>query len=497
MPNSSRILLAGLFHETHTFLEEVTHIEDFEIRRGEELLSVAGDGSPLAAVVEFGNKTGWEFLPTIDMRAMPSGTVANDVFETFWEAFVAGYQNEIEQGIDGIYLVLHGAMVTDAYPDVEGELLNRIRQLDGAKDIPICGVLDLHGNISPKMMQASQGFIAYQCNPHTDAHAASYKGAELLNEILTRGEFPTVLHQPAGLLWAPTAVGTDDVPMKTLEEMARRFEETEAGINTVNIFGGYAFADTPHTGVSISVITFGDPARARDLLDHLIMKAKADHVYAQKQDLDPENLVSHLQQHFKSAETPVILAEPSDNIGGGAPGDGTSLLRFFLKHKLEGFVVVINDPEVVAELQTETRGTEVKKSIGGKGSPLGEGPLEITAELRYLSDGQFELEDRNSHLASIAGVQIDMGPCAVLEHALGTILLTSRKTPPFDLGQLRSQGIIPERANVIAVKAAVAHRRAYNPIAAAQYTVDTPGPCGSNLKLFPYRLVPKAIVNGL
>ncbi|QDU78730.1 hypothetical protein Pla110_04340 [Polystyrenella longa] len=497
MSKSPRILLAGLFHETHTFLEEITRPDDFEIRRGDELLQVAGDGSPLAAVVEFGTEAGWTFLPTIDMRAMPSGTVANEVFEEFWHAISDGYLQQFANGIDGIYLVLHGAMATDKYPDAEGELLHRLRQLDGAKDIPICGVLDLHGNISPEMMQASQGFVSYQCNPHTDAHAAAYSGAKLLSEVLRRNEFPTVLHQAAGLLWAPTATGTDDVPMKTLEEMARRYEQTEEGVAAVNIFGGYAFADTPHTGVSISIVSYGEPSRAQDLLDHLISKANADHVHAQVTDLDPEGLVSHLRQHIDAGENPIVLAEPSDNIGGGAPGDGTSLLSFFLKHNFPGFVVVIDDAAAVATLQTESLGDQVTVVVGGKGSALGEGPVEFTGELIHRSDGHFELEDRNSHLASIAGVQIDMGPCAVLKHPLGSILLTSRKTPPFDLGQLRSQGIIPEEATLIAVKAAVAHRRAYNPIARANYTVDTPGPCSSNLKLFPYKLVPEAIVSRL
>jgi microcystin degradation protein MlrC len=74
-----------------------------------------------------------------------------------------------------------------------------------------------------------------------------------------------------------------------------------------------------------------------------------------------------------------------------------------------------------------------------------------------------------------------------------TILLTSKKTPPFDLGQLRSQGIVPEEQFVIGVKAAVAHRRAYDPIARASYTVDTPGPCSSNLRAFTYQRLRRPI----
>ena len=107
---------------------------------------------------------------------------------------------------------------------------------------------------------------------------------------------------------------------------------------------------------------------------------------------------------------------------------------------------------------------------------MSEGPVDLDVDLMSTSDGRFDLEDLNSHLASMSGVHIDMGLCATLRHDGVWILLTSRKTPPFDLGQLRSQGIVPERCTVIGVKAAVAHRRAYEPIQKASYTVTTPGP---------------------
>ena len=81
---SKRVLLAGLFHETHTFLDGVTPPEDFAVRRGGELLSCRDDGSPLSGVLETADACGWEILPTVDMRAMPSATVSDSVLETWW-----------------------------------------------------------------------------------------------------------------------------------------------------------------------------------------------------------------------------------------------------------------------------------------------------------------------------------------------------------------------------------------------------------------------------
>ena len=93
----------------------------------------------------------------------------------------------------------------------------------------------------------------------------------------------------------------------------------------------------------------------------------------------------------------------------------------------------------------------------------------------------------------MCGIHINMGPCVTVLHKGVSILLTSRKTPPFDLGQLLSQKIDPGNCSVIGIKAAVAHRRAYDTITHASYTVSTPGPCTSDLKSFPWQHIRRPI----
>jgi microcystin degradation protein MlrC len=142
-----------------------------------------------------------------------------------------------------------------------------------------------------------------------------------------------------------------------------------------------------------------------------------------------------------------VLVEPSDNIGGGAPGDGTGLLRALVHHQAPNAAVCIADPAAVQAARAAGAGARVLLSIGGRGSRLDAGPMEMEVEVLSLRDGRFELEDRQSHLASMCGDHFDMGPCAVVRHAGLTILLTSVKTPPFDLGQWRSQGLDPESSS--------------------------------------------------
>lgn len=487
---SKRVLLAGLFHETHTFLEGRTTLGDFQVRVGNELWSAENDGSPLAAALEISRVEKWEVLPVIDMRATPGPTVTDEVVERFWGAVYEKLAHTQPTDLDGVCLILHGAMVSESYSDVEGEILSRLRDRIGP-DVPVCGVLDLHGNITATMAANSTGLIAYRQNPHADAFAASRDGAVLLGRLMTTGKRPVTVWEHPPVMWPPTGTGTAFDPMKTLEAMAREIERTNPEILAVNVFGGFSFADTPDTGVSFTAVTLGDPQSARSelkkLSDWTVQNRKLGNVL--EEPLEP------ILQRIATdrAPGPIVLAEPSDNIGGGAPGDGTAMLKSLITHRIQNAAVSLNDPEAVATLSKLAVGETISLNLGGRGSPLGGSPLRLEVELVSTSDGHFKLEDPNSHLASMCGTYVEMGRCAVVRHQGVTILLTSRKTPPFDLGQWRSQGIVPEKLAVIGVKAAVAHRRVYEPIMRAHYTVETPGPCSSNLKLFPFRHVKRPV----
>ena len=488
-----RVLIAGLFHETHTFLAERTPWSSFSVRRGNEFFTARGDASPLAGVLEIADERGWDVIPTIDARATPSGTVEDNVFEQFWSELRNIAEQALKARLDGIYLVLHGAMATETIRDPEGELVRRLRGLPHVHKIPICGVLDLHGNISREFSETTQAFIAYRKNPHTDACEAARDGARLLDRVMNSDRWPVTLHAAPGIVWPPTGVGTDDDPMRSLEAMARDIERTHPDIAAVNVFASYSFADTPDTGVSFTAATFGDPAECRSALQSLCDEATRRREQGNVVPPSLESVLPTVKAEVARGETPVIIVEPSDNIGGGAPGDMTHVFRALVSHGIGNSAVVINDPVAVAELAARPIGWRGALTFGGRSDPRFDSPVECEVELLSTSDGQFTLEDRHSHLASMCGTQIDMGLCAVVRHAGIVVLLTSRKTPPFDLGQLRSQGIIPESLSVIGVKAAVAHRRAYDPITKHSHTVNTLGPCTSDLSSLPFEQIRRPV----
>jgi len=480
-----RILSAGFYHETHTFVEEVTRWADFDVVLGDAVLAKRGDGSPMDGFLSESARLGFTVIPTLDARATPSGPVTDEAFEAFWVEFVQRARPALAAGVDGIFLVLHGAMVTATFPDAEGELLARIRALPGAATVPLFGVFDLHANVSAQMCALANGLVAYRENPHTDAKEAAERATTLLGRCLREQRTPHMVWCRPPIVWAPPGTGTASDPMRALEGFARQLEAAEPEVWACNIAAGFSFADTPDTGASLSLVTVAPRAQAESWLETGARLAWSLREQGNIQYPPVDDVVARLATELP-VPGPILLVEPSDNIGAGAPGDGTGILRALLAHRIARSLVVINDAAAVAALVMVPIGATHPLLVGGHGSRLDVGPVSLLVTLVSRSHGTFELEDKQSHLASMVGARFEMGPCAVVRSEGVTLLLTSRKTPPFDLGQLRSQGLEPRDFAVIGVKAAVAHKRAYDPIMHASYYVDTRGPCSSNLNTFPW-----------
>ncbi len=486
------VAIAGIFHETHTFVGTQTERSDFRWLEGDEILSVRGSGSPLDGVLELAEESNWDIAPIIDINANPSGMVVDEVVHAFWDVLIRDLKRLTSSGIDGIYLVLHGAMVSESYDDVEGETLKRIRAVTGAT-LPICGVFDLHANFTACMAEHSNGLVAYCKNPHTDAKAAARKGAALLDQLMRENISSKTYFQQTSIVWPPEGTATSNEPMRGLESRARAYERQHEAVSAVNVIAGFSFADTADTGLSFSVISSGDQNVADTILKDLSEYARSNQQMGSPGKLLPLDSILDKIELNSGDNGPILLIEPSDNIGGGAPGDGTEILRFFMARKLTDTAVIINDPESVEALATVSVGDKCTLAIGGKANPYDQGPVKTKITLLKKTDGNFELEDIHSHLASMLGKEIAMGPSTLLDCDGIFILLTSKAIPPFDLGQWKHMEINPAKLRAIGIKAAIGHKQAYDPIAKASYTVDTPGVCSSDLRSLPFKKIRRPV----
>lgn len=489
---AKRVLFGGLFHETHTFLKQKTGLADFEavaLFVGKDAIDKnVGNGSPSAGFLTVAQQQGWDVVPTIQMAAMPGGMVKDEAVEYFRNHFFPVLEREAAE-LDGVFLVLHGAMVSESSDDPEGEVLAGIQTVLAARkvSIPVVCVLDLHGNISQATIDNSSAAVAYRENPHRDAHDTAVRAARIVADLM---EDPDVrqVHLATRYILPPTGVGSADDPMRAVLAAAREIEARDNDILNINVMAGYSYADVPDCGFSLSAATRGSRETALGYLRDLAAVLELHVAKGYPRDAALAEVLRAVDA-LPPGKGPVLLVEPADNIGGGTPGDATDLLGPLIATGRSGIMAAIADPEAVRQCEAAGRGASVTLSIGGKTDEHHGAPIPFTGRVINLTDGNFELELKTSHLASMLGTHAQMGPCAVVQNEQATILLSTRKMPPMDLGQMHSQGIRPEDAQFVVVKAAVSHRDAYGPIARASFNVDSAGLCTSNLSRLPYRKI--------
>lgn len=482
-----RIFLGRLSHESNTFASGVTPLEKFTHRHGAEILKISGDGSILGAVIAGAGKNGWTVVPSFDLSAAPGPTVADEVVARTLAHIEEDLPKALEAGLDGIFLALHGAMVSQSHDDVEGLVLTTIRRILGDRRIPVAAVLDLHANVSPEMADGANILIAYRCNPHTDAVESGLRTASLLAMAVSEGKSYRTHLVTAPVILPPTGTSTSEEPMAGLLKSARCLERGE--IAAISICPGFALADTPFTCVSFQIVAAESAAAsaqveaASEELIHTLLSS-ASKGYPREWALKDA-----VTDALKRGDYPALIVEPADNIGGGAPGDATWVLQEFLLQNVKNAGVILAAPRAVQSLKDLPVGAGATISLGGMNPSLSGPELTLPVTVMRHSDGEFEVEDPHSHIVSTRGTRIQMGESVVVRSGGIILLLTTKPTAPMDLAQWRCVGVQPEDLHLIGVKAAIAHRQAYNPITRNSYTVSTPGACSSDILSLPYRKI--------
>lgn len=479
-----RVAIGGIVHETHTFSNVPTPLESFQARHlllGEELFNLAGTKTSLGGAVDVARQEGLELVPTLYAAATPSGLVTADAFDHLLTLLINGIERA--RPLDGLFLILHGAMVVEGIDDPEGHLLERLRDLVG-KETPIVATLDLHANISPLMVEKAHLLVGYDTYPHVDVYERAVETGQLLASIL-RGELrPAVALRKPPILPVPQGMYTDRSPMKELIQAAHDMEQ-EDQVVTITVAGGFPYSDIEIAGMGIVVTTDGDQELA---------EAKAQQLADLAWERRHQFLVSlvpvegAVREAIAAQEGPVILTDGADNIGGGAPGDGTVLLRELLAQRARGAVETIADREAVAQAIEAGVGQEVELLVGGKTDQLHGQPVAIKGRAHLISDGSYTRKG-----PYMTGEQIHMGRTVVLQCDGIDLVLMERKTPPFDAEHLRSVGIEPAEAKIIVVKSAIAWRAGFGPLARKVIEVDTPGLCSIHLEDFPFRKIRRPI----
>ncbi len=473
------IAIGGIMHESNTFSETPTDFAAFSQTFARNLVNLWGESHhEIGGFIQGATEYNYTAYPTLMTSATPAGRVTDDAFDRFTEMLIQHLKAAPKH--EGLLLALHGAMVVESYPDGDGEVLRRLRDAFG-RDFPIVVTLDQHANISEQMVAGSTALVVYKTTPHIDQRQRGLQAAELMMRILRDEVTPTqVLAKPPmllNILYHNTSVP----PMEPILTAAKQLE-TRPDVLAANVALGYPYADVYEAGPAFVVVTDDAPQLAQTEADRLSDVLWNVH---EQLTLDLPDAAQAVTQAVQSEQRPVILVEMGDNIGGGSPGDSTFVLAELQRQGASGFVVVLYDPAGVQSCIQAGVGADVALGVGGKADNLHGDPVAIQGKVRLIHDGSYE-ETQPRH----GGQRYhNQGLTTVVAVGDSLIVLTSRRQTPFSLQQLLSLGIDPTAMRMIVVKAAVAYRAAYEPIAGQIIEVDTPGLTAVNPLHFEYHNV--------
>ena len=484
-----KILVAGFQHETNTFAPSPATYESFvrgeghpAMARGDAVLALRDVNLPIGGFIQASERQGHTLLPVIWTAASPSAQVTEDAYERIVGEIVAAAG---EGGFDAIYLDLHGAMVARHVDDGEGELLARIRARVGAS-VPVVASLDLHANVTGRMLASADALVAYRTYPHVDMAGTGARAERLLVRLLD-GRKPLV--RAARRL--PFLIPING--MCTMLEPARSMYEAlgtlEHGpVVSLSFAPGFPAADFPECGPVIW--GYGEEASAvLDAVDSLYDTMLRNEAQWAVPFLSPDAAVAEAIRLSASAQKPVVIADTQDNPGAGADSNTTGMLRALLGNGAQDAALgLIWDAGAAAQAHAAGVGATLELALGGRSGTPGDAPFVGTFEVVALSDGRCRYDGPMMH-----GMQVNLGPVACLKIDGVRIAVSSTKAQMLDRNLYRVAGIEPEQMKILVNKSSVHFRADFEPIAHTVLVAKAPGPMTADPADLPWKRLARGI----
>ncbi|MGA8103705.1 MAG: M81 family metallopeptidase [Candidatus Acidiferrales bacterium] len=474
-----RIAAGLIYHESNTFFSQATTLARFEekdLHYGREILDHwKATCSEMAGFMEGANRFGFELVPTVAAWGMPAGPLTKDTFEALSDSLISRLRQEMP--LDGVLLGLHGAMVSESFPDADGELLRRVRHTIGST-MPLVVTLDYHANVTDEMVRWPDAMIGYDTYPHIDQAERGLEAAEIISRMVRDGMRPKLALARRSLFPHILRQLTAEGPMAAAIALAHQLEQAPDMVS-VSVAAGFPYSDVPDTGFSVFAVARDDQKVAARAAERV-----ADFVWSRREEFQA-TLPSPAEAVREAIAQPAgltVLVDVGDNLGAGTPGDGTVLLAELLRQQVHGALVLLCDPQAVSAAVHAGVRQRLRVAVGAKVDTFHGSSVEIEGVVRTISDGVFKnigpMRD---------GVVDDQGRTAVIDTGGVLVVLTERRMPMWNLQQLRAIGIEPNRLSIIVVKAAIAYRAAYVPIARRIIEVDTPGLAAADVRTFSYK----------
>ncbi|MBT7758869.1 MAG: M81 family metallopeptidase [Rhodospirillaceae bacterium] len=473
---AKRIFITGFWHETNTFAQTQTGMDDFrayQYAEGDALFAAFADtNTEVGGVIDAAMELDLNLIPGLFAGAVPSGLITGEAYEFLLDRTLELLAAAGE--IDGVLVHLHGAAVAVGTPEADADFLSAIRRQ--LPLTPIVATFDLHANLTQGLIAGADALVGYDTYPHNDMGERGREAAHLLHRMLWSDKRPEKVFRKLPFAPPPQVQGTSAEPaagiMANMHDM-----ETWGGIWSASIAWGFPYADVAHLGVGV-LVQGDDIHHVNRIADDLALS-----IWHQRGNFDAGLIGAEeaVRSAIAAAEGPVILVDVADNAGGGAPGDGTTILSELLDQSPVGAVVVLCDPGAVRTAKSLGTGAMFSGNVGGRADDLHGPPIPLVGEIVFQEPVTYQR--RGDYMT---GQQINLGDVAVIQSGGVTVLLTEYKAMPFDADHLAAAGIAAETLKIIVVKSAIAWQAHFRAFAKAEIYVDTPGVCASNLKRFAY-----------
>jgi microcystin degradation protein MlrC len=403
--------------------------------------------------------------------------VTADAFERISNEMIQRLKSALP--VDGVYLDLHGAMVAEHVDDGEGELLARVREVVGPT-IPVVASLDLHANVTRRMVEHADALIAYRTYPHVDMAETGERAAHFLLARLDGLSRPHAALRPLSFL---IPLQTQSTMLEPAQSIYARLAGMEGGaVDTLSFTPGFPAADFPECGPA--VIAY---ARSAETAAHTAEAMRAG-IEALENEFDtpvysPEEGVRRAIAIARNASRPVVLADTQDNPGAGGNSDTTGMLRALVGANAQRAAIgLIVDPEAALAAHAMGKGATLEIGLGGKSNIAGDAPFHARFAVDQLSEGRFTCAG-----PFYRGVRMNLGPCACLRLGGVRIVVASDKPQMADLEMYRFIGIEPAREAILVNKSSVHFRADFAPIAEQILVCKAPGPMLADPSDFPWK----------
>jgi len=469
-----RIAVGQLWQETNTFNRNATTLSAFEnwgVARGEQLIEGYGETGELGGfLAEIQHAaTPPEIAGLARFACWPWGSVDRET----WANVRATFVDALNQAgkVDAVFLALHGAMAADDEPDLTGALLEAVREHVGP-DVPIVGSLDLHANITGRMIDHADLLVGYHACPHLDAAETGARAARGLRSILELGKSPVTIWRKLPMITAAenhnTFTGIPARLYRRLEELEREDDVLSAGL-----YMAMPWFDAPDLGWCITLTTTSRHARWKKAVDQL-----ADDCWNLREAMEnverfePTDVVRRALDH---PGHPVVIGDGADATNSGSPGDQTDLLRALLEQPSipEGAMTFLVDPDAVNLAYKIGKANPFLSRVGAAFAPEYCEPVELRGTVERLVELDFVLD---GHIGK--NLPIHMGRGAVIRAGDVAVLLTEKSGPGSSPRLYETAGLDPRTCGIVVAKSPAGFRAEYDPFVAATYLSDCPG-CAS------------------